>query len=210
MATTWEGLCNEALRTLGVPKRIGSAYEGSEVAKACLEVFSQTRDQLIRSGDWDFARRTNVALSQIKGPPPVYGFGPWQPWTPAFPPPGWNYEYAYPSDCLKFAAIVPLPTTYPILLPRAANWRVDDDGFDATGTPLAQPVKVVLSDMPGALAVYYARVANPALWDAGFTQTFIDALSDALAVPLAKSVQLKQAEQQTAAAVGAAADMRRG
>jgi hypothetical protein len=209
MATTWEGLCNQSLRKIGVRKRIGSAYEGSEVAKACHELFGQTRDELIRSADWDFARRANVALTLLKGPPPIGGYGPWQPWTPVYPPPGWGFEYAYPSDCLQFAAIVPPPTLYPILVPRAANWRVDDDSFSVTGDAVP-PYKGILANMPSALCVYRARVTNPALWTADFVETFVDALAEALVPHLAGNLQLKQAEQQTAVAVGAAAERRRG
>ena len=209
MATSWEDLANQALRRLGVRKRIGSAYEGSEVAKACLELFGQTRDELIRSGDWDFARRANVALTLFKGPPPAGGFGPWQQWTPAFPPPPWNYEYLYPADCLQFAAVIPPPVLYPPRAPRPALWRVDDDAFDANGNA-ATPQKVILAQMPNALAVYRARVTNMALWDAGFTQAFVDALAEGLATALAGNLQLRQAEQQTAVAEGAAAEMRRG
>ena len=76
MATTWEQLCNQALRKAKIPKRIGSAYEGSEIAKACLELFGQTRDFLIGSGDWEFARRANITLTLLKGPPPREAMAP--------------------------------------------------------------------------------------------------------------------------------------
>lgn len=209
---TWEGLCNQALRRIGTQKRIGWAHEGSEVAKACLENFSQVRDNLIRSGDWDFARRTNVTLTLYKGPPPQGGYGPWAPWTPAYPPPGWNYEYLYPSDCIRFAAVVPPPTTYPILLPRPANWVIFDDWFSATGAQLVQPVKVISANMPNAMCSYYARITNPSLWDSGFTESFIDALAEALSVPLGlnQNLQLKQAEEQKEAVQTPMTEQRRG
>jgi hypothetical protein len=209
VAPSVEQLCNQALVRIGYTRRIGNIYEGTLAARAALDVFGQTRDYLIREADWDFARRANVALTLLKGPPPIGGYGPWQPWTPAYPPPGWGFEYAYPSDCLQFAAIVPPPTLYPILVPRAANWRVDDDSFSATGAAV-QPYKVILANMPSALCVYRARVTNPALWTADFVETFVDALAEALVPHLAGNLQLKQAEQQTAVAVGAAAERRRG
>lgn len=209
MATSVEQLCNQALVRIGYTRRIGNIYEGTLAARAALDVFGQTRDYLIREADWDFARRANVALTLLKGPPPIGGYGPWQPWTPAYPPPGWGFEYAYPSDCLQFAAIVPPPTLYPILVPRAANWRVDDDSFSATGAAVP-PYKVILANMPSALCVYRARITNPALWTADFVETFVDALAEALVPHLAGNLQLKQAEQQTAVAVGAAAKRRRG
>lgn len=209
MATSWESLCNQALRRIGSKKRIGTAYEGSPEANACLELFSQVRDQLIRSADWDFARRANVQLTLIKGPPPPYGFGPWQPWTPAYPPSPWRYEYAYPADCIQFGAILPPPMIYPVLDPRPALWRVDDDAFDAEGNATT-PYKVILARTPNALGVYRTRVTNMTLWSPQFAEAFIDALAEALAVPLGADPKLKQAEQQTAVAVGTAAEMRRG
>ena len=205
MATSFEDLCNQSLRKAHIPKRIGSAYEGSEVANACLELFGQVRDALIRLNRPQFSRRANVALTVIKGPPPIGGYGPWAPWTPAYPPPPWNYEYAYPSDCLDVGALVPLPTLYPILDPKPALWRVDDDTFDANGAPIAA-YKVIMAKLPGALAVYWARVTNPALWDSGFTESFIDALAERLT----ENLQQKQMAQQTAVAVGAAAERRQG
>jgi hypothetical protein len=205
MATTWEQLCNQALRKAKIPKRIGSAYEGSEVAKACLELFGQTRDFLIGSGDWEFARRANIILTLLKGPPPMGGYGPWAPWTPAFPPPPWRYEYAYPADCISFAAIVPSPMLYPILNPQAALWRIDDDAFDAHANPVAS-YKAIMANQPNALGVYWGRVTNPSLWDAGFTEAFVDALADNLVA----DPRVRQADERRTAVVTAAAQVRQG
>ena len=205
MATSVEQLCNQALAKLGYARRIGNIYEGSLLARVCLELFGQTRDFLIGSGDWEFARRANIMLTLLKGPPPVGGYGPWAPWTPAYPPPPWRYEYAYPGDCVTFAAIVPSPTLYPILNPQAALWRIDDDAFDASGNPVPS-YKAIMAHQPNALGVYWGRVTNPALWDAGFTEAFVDALAD----NLVSDPRIRQADQQRTAAVTAAAQVRQG
>ena len=203
MATSWEELVNLALRKIKATKRVGSAYEGSAASEAALQLFSQVRDNLIQSADWDFTRRANVPLTIYKGPPPAYGFGPWQPWTPAYPPPPWIFEYAYPSDCVQFSALVPMPTIYPILDPQPANWRVDEDAFDASGQPIS-PVKVIMARLPMALGVYQARITNMALWDSKFTEAFVDALAAALEA----NPQLKQVEMQRADMSARAAELR--
>lgn len=205
MASSVEQLCNQALAKIGYPRRIGNIYEGSLAARAALDLFGQTRDFLIGSGDWEFSRRANIPLTLIKGPPPLGGYGPWAPWTPAYPPPPWRYEYAYPSDCINFAAIVPPPTLYPILDPRPALWRIDDDAFDASGAPVAS-YKAIMAQMPSAMGVYWGRVTNPSLWDSGFTEAFVDALAD----NLVSDPRMKQAGEQMTAAVTAEAQIRQG
>src|SRR6185312_7846569 len=98
-----EDICNQSLLLAGRTKRIGDMYEGGDAAVA-LELYAQLRDELLRDRDWDFSRRT-ASLTLLKGPPPAGGYNPLQPWTTAYPAPGYLYEYAYPNDCLSLQAI---------------------------------------------------------------------------------------------------------
>lgn len=198
-----EDVVNAALRALGWPRPIGDIYEGSPAARAALERYSQARDELLRGTFPSFARRAGIALTLLKSAPGG-GYSPAAPWTTANPPWPWLYEYAYPADCIEIRALLPLPQALPVLDPRPARWRIDDD---ESASP-AQ--KVILADVPNAQAVYCARVTNPARWDAGFTGEFIAAMAAHLARALGADPKAKAEEAQEAAAIGEMAMAHRG
>jgi hypothetical protein len=231
MATSVEDICNQSLRALGVRRRIGWLFEGSEAARAALEVYGQTRDELLRSQDWDFARRP-VALVLLKGPPPPGGFNPSQPWSTAYPPPGWLYEYGYPSDAIEIAAIVPPPGFMPDRDPKPGRFRVDNDFtlgggeiltgggavltgggavlIGGTGGVSASGTKVILTDVRNAVAIYRAQVTDPSQWNAGFTAVMIERLAQKLSVALAQSLDLLKTTAAEGTATVMVADKRRG
>lgn len=155
MATTVEDLVNQALSGIGYPSRIGDLYEGSPAAKAALEVYGQTRDELLAQHEWPFAFR-EVALSTNGQTPP-------SPWT---------YEYTYPSDCIRVRDVRPGPLTGGTrsLDPVPVLYRVwNDQRTDP-------PVRAVLSDQASAVLVYTGRVTNPATWEPGFTRALVGQL----------------------------------
>lgn len=214
MATAVEGIINQALRGTGLRFRIADIYEGSPPARAALEIYGQSRDELLRAQDWPFARSGPVALALLKGPPPPGGYYPGNPWTMIFPAQPWLYEYGYPSDCLDLLAILKPAMSLPQLDPRAQTWRVDNDlmpivsGSPPTASGPAQ--KVILANAKGALAIYRRRVTNPALWEPGFTATLIESLARKLALTLTQNLQVMQALGQETGAVATAADQKRG
>jgi len=227
-----EDIWNQVLRELGVRRRIGSAYDGSEASKAFLEVYGETRDELLRSMDWDFARRS-IALTLLKGPPPPGGYNPQTPWNSTYPPPGWLYEYGYPSDALELRAIVPQPFLLPNRDPKPALWRIDNDftlggggeiltgggqiltGADniligGSGGPLASGTKVILANVRNAIAIYLAQVIDPSQWNVSFLRVLITSLKEKLAVPLSQNLDLMKSAAQESAVDAAMADKRRG
>ena len=69
-----EDLCNQALRDIGYSTPIGSINEGSRASRVALEFYGQTRDTILRTKDWDFARQTVSMGNPIKiAPPGGYG-----------------------------------------------------------------------------------------------------------------------------------------
>lgn len=171
-----EDVVNAALIEAGQTRRIADIYEGG-LAAVALQIYGQTRDELLRSRDWPFNRRT-AALALLKGPPPPGGYNPNQPWTSAFPPRGWLYEYAFPADCLKLGGLFPAPGLMFELDPHPALFRIDNDNA------FVPAQKVVLANLPSALAVYRAQVTDPATWEAGFAETLVKALAAKLAKAL--------------------------
>ena len=211
MATTVEDLVNQALIELGYPGRIGSIYEGSEASNAALEIYGQTRDELLDAGEWPLARRANVKLTLLKGPPPAGGYNPLTPWTAQYPPPGWLYQYAFPSDCLELHAILYPPGMMFDLDPKPAVWRIDNDNskIDRDGVATTEK-KVILTQVREALAVYTGQVTDPLLWEPGFTAVVIKKLAEKLARRLRAGEGVLRDVAASGAAVAGEAEAGRG
>lgn len=200
MATTVTELVNQALRRIGYKTEIGYIFEGSEASRAALTVYGQTRDDILRSKDWPFARRS-VALTVLKTAP-VGGYG-LTPWSDAYPPAPWIYEYAYPTDCVEMRAVRPTPTVIVEMDPQPNIF------VEASDTTQA-PSKVVLTNLANALAVYTGRIIDMSQWEPMFTEAFVDALGRRMAAALGASGDAVKMQYQLEQASAAAADRVRG
>lgn len=209
MALAVEDVLNMALRAGGVPLRINDVYEGSEAARTALELYSQSRDELIDAEDWSFCRRV-LTLTLLKGPPPDGGFNFAQPWSSIYPMPGFLYSYAYPGDCVDLRAIIAPPGPMPDLDPLPALWRIDNDPLPTvSGSPpvaTGPAAKVILCNMTNAIAVYRAQVTNPALWEPGFIAALVASLGKKFALAFGappEEIKEASAEQIASAKLGA-------
>jgi hypothetical protein len=188
VASTVEQIVNQALLECGRTKRIADIYEGGDAAVA-VELYGQARDELLRDHDWDFTRRV-AALTLLKGPPPAGGYNPLQPWSTAYPPPGYLYEYAYPTDCVTLRAIIAPPGPMPDLDPLPALWRIDND------SSLNPNQKVILCNVTNAMAVYRGQVNDPGKFTPNFTQALVARLVDRFSKAFDKEINKeKDAEQ---------------
>lgn len=167
-------ICNKALAEIGRDLQIGDFYDGSPAASVALNLYSQARDDLLRLKDWPFAGRTALLtlLKQAQIPP-------LNPWDETQPVPPWQYEYAYPSDCIYLRYLRPQPNAFggwddfepvPIL------FRIANDLVSSVQT------KVILTNMPVAMAIYTAQVTDPDLWEPGFVQSLVETLAQKFAV----------------------------
>ena len=159
-------IVNLALSRIGHQGRIASLFDGSVPAKRALDIYGQTRDDLLRSQDWDFAERA-VILTQLKAAP-AGGYSISTPWSSTYPPPPWLYEYSYPTDCLKIRCLKQVPSTDPYPMPNV--FHVANDG-----------TKVILAEISNAILVYTGQITDPTLWNSNF----IEALTASLARRLA-------------------------
>ncbi len=200
MATSVTELANQALRRIGYKTEIGYIFEGSEASRAALTLYGQTRDDILRSKDWPFARRS-VALALLKTAP-VGGYG-LTPWTNASPPAPWIYEYAYPTDCVEMRSVRPTPT---IIVEMDPQPNVFVEGSDTSVTPS----KVVLTNLANALAVYTGRITDMTQWEPMFTEAFVDAFGRRLAAALGASADAVKMQYQLEQTSAAAADRVRG
>ena len=202
MARTVESVVNAALRRLGSPHVIGSILEGSPIARAALDVYGQTRDDLLRSEDWGFARAA-VGLTPLKtAPAGGYGYG--NPWTTAYPPPPWVYEYAYPVACVEVRSVRPTPIIIPEYDPQPNRF------VTAIDNALSPPAKVVLCNLAHAQAVITGQVNDLSIWDAGAIEELIDALAVPLGKALAPEAQYDQERLKEVAMAEQTAANRRG
>ena len=166
-----------------------------------MEIYGQTRDDLLRSRDWPFARQA-TGLTLLKTAP-VSGYGV-TPWNSSFPPPPWIYEYAYPAGCLYVRAVRPTPAVIPEMAPRPNIFVVADD------PSLATPAQVILTNLVNAQAVFTGQVTNISAMEPMFIEGLIAALAlkfqEALS-PDANAVKDRATEAQVEVAM---ADERRG
>lgn len=174
-----EDLVNLALTRIGYPMRINNIYEGTKAAVAALDVYGQTRDQLLFANDWSFSER-NVAATLLKSAPPG-GYFPPAAWNPAVNPPvPWSYEYTYPSDAIKIRSVRGQPLYVLDFDPQPNVFTTEND---SNYTPAR---RVILSNVPVALIVYTGRVTDLTTWDDDAVETFAAALAKRIAPALAK------------------------
>jgi hypothetical protein len=186
---------NLALVRIGYHGRVGSLYDGSTAAKHALDIYSQTRDQLIRDGDWECMERSVPGTLQKQAPAGGYVGIQWSDIYPCLP---WLYQYEYPSDCLKLRSVLATPALVPDFDPQYNVFSLDNDN---SFTPTQ---KVINCNVPDAIFIYAAQVTDPTNWDAAFIEAFTAALGRRLAPVLlglenAKlAVSDEQAEKQIA------------
>jgi hypothetical protein len=105
---TETSIANRALSSIGNRSTIASLTEQSNEAIYANQWFNSTRDELLRMAPWDcsFNYEPLVGITATPGTPENPSTVPTQ-WNKTLPPPGWAYEYQYPSDCLRACFIVP-------------------------------------------------------------------------------------------------------
>jgi hypothetical protein len=175
MATTITSpadIVNVALAKIGYKLRINNLYEGSLPAQKTLDIYGQTRDDVLRMGKWPFAQR-DVPATLIKAAPPGGYFGG-NVWSNLYPPLPWRFEYVYPSDCIEVRAVKPADVLLPNFSPQYHTFTVANDGNQ----------RVILSNVPEAVITYTGQVTNPT----DMPPDFVEALSEALGRRLAPSI----------------------
>lgn len=172
---------NLALRRIGYKLHVASLFDGSFAAQQTLDIYAQTRDALLRDGEWAFAQR-NIQMTLLKSAP-AGGYIPGvTPWTAAYPPLPWLFEYRRPSDCLKVRAVKPTPLLVPNFDPQNHVFTVANDHSIETNA------QVILCNVPDAMLVYTGQVTDPTAWEPDFVEAFAAALGQRL-MPVLGSLQ---------------------
>ncbi|HLX18467.1 MAG TPA: hypothetical protein VKS24_25040 [Bradyrhizobium sp.] len=172
MAQSVEDICNQALRAAGSRKRIGSIYDGSPEARACLDFYGQVRDEVLQEQDWPFAMREAALTSASPAPP----------WP-------WIAEYIYPSDALRIHYVQPSQSQVPDPFdPQAVQFQ---DFNDPRIPGLALLCSLPATPSP-PIAIYVGRVTNPSQWLPEFTNTFIARLGAKIALSLSQNIDVSK------------------
>lgn len=166
---TPEDVANLVLRRIGYKgPRIENMLEGSFASETILDVYGQTRDQLITDGEWEFAER--IVPGTLLKKAPEYGYII-TPWSNAYPDLPWLFSYAYPGDALKIRSVRATPLFIPNFDPQHNIYSLgNDNGF----TP---PRQVILAMVPNALITYAGRVTDPTTWNPAFNEALVAAVA---------------------------------
>lgn len=198
--TTPIDICNSALRRIGISQPIASFDEHSKAARMCRPIYDQRLDMILREMPWNFALKF-VGLAEV----------------PGTKPPGWGYQYRMPSDCAmvhrltfkagdrwrgEYRAYRQLPINewlgYGVPEDWNAPWRIRKPfrlAYDKEGT-------LILANFPDAYLIYNARVTDPSLFDALFTDALTWGIAAELAMPMmVETSVLKMAQEEYDAAL---------
>jgi hypothetical protein len=184
-------IVNDALVRIGYKNLVGELQEGSTASQLALAIYGQTRDEMLRGGDWGFAQG-DVVLTLLKQAP-AGGYVPGiTPWSNAYPPMPWLFEYAYNSDMLQVRSIRPQAIFVPNFDPQPNVFNIANDNSTSPAK------KVILTNVPNALCTYTRQVVDPTTWEPDFAEALAEALGERLAAGLvgADAAKLEAAESQ--------------
>ena len=199
-------LCNRALSAIAARSTISSFTDGSQEAEACAVWFTPTYEMLARAAQWNiFRKQASLSLLKAASGTPENTTGTAQP----IPPTPWLYSYAYPSDCLYERYLIPASTSsnsssssglsgmgwanstigQSQSIPFAVAYDTDTSG---------NPIRVILTNLDTAQAVYTVNQPNPIGWDSQFQQAFVSSLAAWLVPALTGNMQMMQIQIELA------------
>lgn len=173
-------ICNMALSRIGIDIPIASLdTEQSKEAAQCRLHYEQVRDAVLADFPWNFAKRRAV-LAELADTVP----------------PGWQYNYALPTDCLRAVAVIPETGdryVYGVTWGRWLGTQWDWDwplggqripyqiesraAADGTG-------RRILTDEPNAHFKYIARIEDLTQWSPQAIEALYLSLAHKLCMPM--------------------------
>jgi hypothetical protein len=183
VALTDAQICTVALARIGQRQFVDDLNSNTSQAQVCKVLYPLARDAVLESFPWPFATR-RATLGLLAGATK----------------PGWAYVYVMPGDCVVARYLDP-GTANPSADARIPFSREIAD--DANGMPT---IPILLSNFAAAILIYTARLSNPGLWPALFTDALAWRMAADLALALAVKPELGlRMESAYAAALNAAA-----
>lgn len=163
MTVTSTDIANQALMMMGgnQPAVTGVAptFDNSTVGKALQQLYAPCVATVARQFGWDMGR--NVVTLTTSG---------------NTAPPGWAYEYLYPTNGVEVWQLIPASLT-DANDPIPYNWSVGNVLVGSTQT------KVIWANLVSAKAVYNNNPSEN-LWDALFREAVVRLLASELAIAI--------------------------
>lgn len=156
---------NAALRKSGGAKRILDLTDSVGSAGIAADVLATERDDLLRSGVWNFAV-TRIKLAQLAT-------------LPVF---GWSFAYGLPSDCERVVSVHDNADGSGVV-PYKIESLLQSGAY----------INVVATDSNTVYLRYCRLVTDPNLMTASFRQVLILRMAKIFAISIAKSNPLFQA-----------------
>lgn len=175
-----ESIVNQALDQIGHPRHIGNIWDGSPPARVALNLWAQTRDSLFVRFKPDWARKDSV-LTLVKSAPGIAGGTAaydLTPWSTAYPPLPWLYEYDSPDDCLYPLQIKSKSFFLPVWRPRAIPFRHTSES--------------ILTNTPNAILTYIYPVLDPDTWESDFVDAMVQVLGQKMQAEFVKGSPPKE------------------
>lgn len=141
---------NQVLDAIGNETTIGDAEEGSREARVILRAYWTCLRQLLRAAPWDWARKQAPLFMLADATGTTQNVG-------TVVPQGFNYEYAWPTDCAKLR-FVPKNNFFPGALGNYSDPSIWNDGLSINPPiPLANQPAVPPTQGPPARRLRPAR-----------------------------------------------------
>jgi hypothetical protein len=167
-------MCNLALSHIGLDS-IESLTERTKAAQECDRLYDFVLDATLRDHDWGFARKQVVLalLAETRS--------------------GWDYVYAYPTDCVAARGIYnPSSSAGTSYDSETDEYKKYGDVSYEIGSNATGSARVVLTNQASAELIYTAKISNANVYDAAFIESFALHLASYLSIPLKRDTKLKQ------------------
>ena len=175
-------ICNLALSHVGIAQGITSLESESTEAQQCNLHYEPTRDLLLRSFVWPFARKFR-ALGLVTESDDEDTVTDWED--------QWEFSYRYPSDCLRIIGFLVGNRRDPEKRPHELG--ADDEG------------QLIYCDEEDARIAYVSKITDPQRFPDDFAHALAWKLAARLAMPLTGRSELRaQAEAEFDKAMGEA------
>ena len=182
-----ESIVNNALDEIGYSRHIGNIMEGSAAARVALDLWGQTRDTLLFTLEPHWARK-DEKLILLKQAPDIQGSTAQYdliPWSDAYPPLPWLYEYSLPDDNIKPLQIKAPMAFLPQWRPRAQTFRY----------VVVASSETLLTNTADAILTYIYKVLDPDMWHQDFQDAMISALGKKMMNEFGKRAPAEQQQR---------------
>lgn len=181
MAVTPNDVVNQALQMSGNNQSpvTGQAplFDSTPAGIAAARLYTPCVATVARQYEWDFARQQIVLAASGRTPPP-----------------GWSFEYLYPTNGIEIWQIVPTAIGDPNN-PLPTNW-VEANAL--IGSPASQ-VRVIWTNVGGAQALFNNN-PGPDVWDPLFRESVARLLASEFAIALSGRPETSSSLLQSAGA----------